>query len=171
MTVAHKVTVLTGASGSSYVGFTPAVGSLCTPAMNLEDGPAGVGDGLGNNTQLPAPVDVVATWDTSAERLYGQVIGAEQAAKGSSVDLGPTVSIVRDPRWGLAGDNNTNSTKVEVYTCNGTGAQVWHPQSDGALLNPQSGKCLDDTGSSTTPGTQVQIWSCTGAANQSWVQP
>jgi beta-glucosidase len=40
MTVAQKVTVLTGASGSSYVGFTPAVGALCNPAMNLEDGPA-----------------------------------------------------------------------------------------------------------------------------------
>jgi Fibronectin type III-like domain/Ricin-type beta-trefoil lectin domain len=53
----------------------------------------------------------------------------------------------------------------------GTGAQVWQPQSGGALLNPQSGKCLDDTGWSTTPGTRVQIWSCTGAANQSWVQP
>jgi beta-glucosidase len=102
MTVAQKVAVLTGASGSSYVGFIPAIGSLCIPAMNLEDGPAGVGDGMGNVTQLPAPVDVAATWDTSAERLYGQVIGAEQAAKGSSVDLGPTINIVRDPRWGRA---------------------------------------------------------------------
>ncbi len=46
MTAAQKVTVLTGASGSSYVGFTPAIGSLCIPAMNLEDGPAGVGDGI-----------------------------------------------------------------------------------------------------------------------------
>nr|WP_255528250.1 RICIN domain-containing protein [Streptacidiphilus sp. P02-A3a] len=45
------------------------------------------------------------------------------------------------------------------------------PQSDGALLNPQSGKCLDDTGWSTTAGTQTQIWSCTGGANQSWTQP
>jgi len=94
--------VLTGASGSSYVGFTPAIGALCIPAMNLEDGPAGVGDGMGSVTQLPAPVDVAATWDTSAERLYGQVVGAEQAAKGSSVDLGPTINIVRDPRWGRA---------------------------------------------------------------------
>ena len=34
-------------------------------------------------TQLPAPVDVAATWDTGAEIGYGQVIGAEQAAKGS----------------------------------------------------------------------------------------
>ena len=44
--MAQKVTVLTGASGSGYVGFTPAVGALCIPAMNLEDGPAGVGDGM-----------------------------------------------------------------------------------------------------------------------------
>ena len=74
---------MTGASGSSYVGFIPAIGSLCIPAMNLEDGPAGVGDGMSNVTQLPAPVDVAATWDTAAEQLYGQVIGAEQAAKGT----------------------------------------------------------------------------------------
>ena len=48
---------MTGASGSSYVGFTPAIGSLCIPALNLEDGPAGVGDGMTGVTQLPAPVD------------------------------------------------------------------------------------------------------------------
>jgi beta-glucosidase len=71
----------------------------------------------------------------------------------------------------VTGDNNTNGTAVEVYACNGTGAQVWDPQSDGALLNPESGSCLDDTGVSTTPGTQVQIWSCNGNANQSWTLP
>ncbi|HEY0934074.1 MAG TPA: glycoside hydrolase family 3 C-terminal domain-containing protein, partial [Trebonia sp.] len=66
------------------------------------DGPAGVGDGMSNVTQLPAPVGVAATWDTSAEQEYGHVIGAEQAAKGATVDLGPTINIVRDPRWGRA---------------------------------------------------------------------
>ncbi|HEY3953681.1 MAG TPA: glycoside hydrolase family 3 C-terminal domain-containing protein, partial [Streptosporangiaceae bacterium] len=102
MSLTQKVGLLTGAGGSSYVGFIPAIGSLCIPAMNLEDGPAGVGDGMTGVTQLPAPVDVAATWDTAAERSYGQVIGGEQAAKGSSVDLGPTINIVRDPRWGRA---------------------------------------------------------------------
>ncbi len=102
MSTTQKVSLLTGASGSSYVGFTPAIGSLCIPAMNLEDGPAGVGDGMSAVTQLPAPVDAAATWDTSAEQLYGQVIGSEQAAKGSTIDLGPTINIVRDPRWGRA---------------------------------------------------------------------
>jgi beta-glucosidase len=68
MTVAQKVSLATGASGSSYVGFIPAIGSLCIPAMNLQDGPAGVGDAMTGVTQLPAPVDVAATWDTSAEQ-------------------------------------------------------------------------------------------------------
>jgi beta-glucosidase len=102
MTVAQEVAMETGASGSSYVGFIPAIGSLCIPAINLEDGPAGVGDGMTNVTQLPAPVDIAATWDTAAETNYGQIIGAEQASKGTTIDLGPTINIVRDPRWGRA---------------------------------------------------------------------
>ena len=102
MTLAQDVELMTGSGGSSYVGFTPAIGSLCIPALNLQDGPAGVGDGLANVTQLPAPVDVAATWDTSAEQQYGQIIGAEQADKGTNIDLGPTINIVRDPRWGRA---------------------------------------------------------------------
>ncbi len=61
--------------------------------------------------------------------------------------------------------------EVDGYDGNGTGAQVWQPQSGGALYNPQSGKCLDDTGWSTTPGTQLQIGSCTGNANQRWALP
>ncbi len=101
MSLTQKVAMMTGAGGS-YVGNIPAISSLCVPAMNLEDGPAGVGDGMSNVTQLPAPVDVAATWDASAEQEYGHVIGAEQAAKGSTVDLGPTINIVRDPRWGRA---------------------------------------------------------------------
>ena len=102
MSLSQEIALMTGASGSSYVGETPAISSLCLPAMTLEDGPAGVGDGMSNVTQLPAPVDVAATWDTAAEQEYGHVIGAEQAAKGSTVDLGPTINIVRDPRWGRA---------------------------------------------------------------------
>ena len=30
-----------------------------------------------------------------------------------------------------------------------TGAQIWEPQSNGALYNPQSGRCLDDPGATT----------------------
>ncbi|WP_335982046.1 glycoside hydrolase family 3 C-terminal domain-containing protein [Streptomyces sp. CA2R106] len=100
MTNAQKVMLTTGTTGSNYGGFTPGIPSLCIPAMTLEDGPAGVADNENDVTQLPAPVSVASTWDTSAEQTYGQAIGAEQAAKGSTVDLGPTINIDRDPRWG-----------------------------------------------------------------------
>ncbi|MEV6008632.1 glycoside hydrolase family 3 C-terminal domain-containing protein [Streptomyces sp. NPDC051976] len=104
MTLDQKIALMSGSGGGRYAGSTPTISSLCIPAMNLDDGPAGVGDdtGITGATQLPAPVDVAATWDTSAEQTYGQVIGAEQAAKGATIDLGPTINIVRDPRWGRA---------------------------------------------------------------------
>ena len=63
-----------------------------------------------------------------------------------------------------------DGTTVDLYTCNGTGAQDWVPGANGSLINPNSGKCLDDTGWGGS-GTQVQIWDCTGNANQSWNLP
>ena len=135
MTLAQKVELMTGSGGSSYVGFTPAIGSLCIPSLNLQDGPAGVGDNLTNVTQLPAPVDVAATWDTSAEQEYGQIIGAEQAAKGTNIDLGPTINIVRDPRWGRAFESvgedpylngQLGAADIRGVQSTGTMAQVKH---------------------------------------------
>jgi beta-glucosidase len=135
MTLSQEITLMTGVSGSSYVGFTPAIGALCIPALNLEDGPAGVGDGMANVTQLPAPVDVAATWDTAAEQEYGSVIGAEQAAKGTTIDLGPTINIDRDPRWGRAFESigedpylngQLGAADIRGVQSTGTMAQVKH---------------------------------------------
>ena len=63
-----------------------------------------------------------------------------------------------------------DGTTVDLYTCNGTGAQDWTQGANGELVNPNSGKCLDDTGWGGS-GTQVQIWDCTGNANQEWNLP
>jgi len=41
-----------------------------------------------------------ATWDTALMGQYGQVIGSEEWGKGANTVLGPTINIVRDPRWG-----------------------------------------------------------------------
>ena len=68
------------------------------------------------------------------------------------------------------GAGTANGTTVDLYSCNGTGAQTWEPQSNGELLNPSSGKCLDDTGYGGS-GTQVQIWSCADTSNQQWSVP
>ena len=63
-----------------------------------------------------------------------------------------------------------DGTTVDLYPCNGTGAQTWQHQSNGEYLNPQSGRCLDDTGFGSS-GTQAQIWDCTDGANQQWSLP
>jgi glucosylceramidase len=70
----------------------------------------------------------------------------------------------------VAGAGTVNGTLVQLYTCNGTSAQTWQAQSNGELVNPNSGKCLDDTGFGGA-GTQVQIWACGGGTNQVWTLP
>jgi beta-glucosidase len=87
-------------SPNPYVFWMPGIASLCIPKLGEEDGPAGVADGLTGVTQLPAGVALAATWDPSLARAYGQVIGSEEAGKGADVNLGPTINIDRDPRWG-----------------------------------------------------------------------
>jgi beta-glucosidase len=101
MTLAQKISMMTGAGFSTqYVFETAAIPSLCIPAIGEEDGPLGVGDSNAGVTQMPSAVSVAATFDQSAATQYGQVVGSEQHAKGSMVDLGPTINIDRDPRWG-----------------------------------------------------------------------
>jgi beta-glucosidase len=64
-----------------------------------------------------------------------------------------------------------NDSKVQLYDCNATGAQVWQAQSNGSLVNPESGRCLDDPAATTTIGTQLQIYDCNGSNAQVWHLP
>jgi lysophospholipase L1-like esterase len=74
---------------------------------------------------------------------------------------------------GIAGkclDVNTgssaNGTKVQIWGCNNTAAQLWSARTDGTLR--ALGKCLDATGGGTANGTPVEIWDCNGGGNQVW---
>jgi len=60
MTLAQKIQLVHGASGP-YVGNIPGIPALCIPTIWLEDGPVGVGEGLGGVTQMPAAVAAAAT--------------------------------------------------------------------------------------------------------------
>jgi beta-glucosidase len=108
MTLANKITMVEGQGTSEpYVFYMAAQPALCIPAMGLEDGPNGVGDGLTGVTQLPAGVSLAATFDPALARQYGMVIGAESRGKGAAVNLGPTINIDRDPRWGRSFESFT----------------------------------------------------------------
>ena len=86
---------------------------------------------------------------------------------GGGGGTGPIVSGVSSS---LCADDNGGSTTagshIQIWTCNGTGAQNWTVASDGTLQ--VEGGCLDVTSSGTTAGTKVQYWTCNGTGAQQW---
>jgi chitinase len=66
----------------------------------------------------------------------------------------------------VAAASNANGTAVQLYDCNGTGAQSWTVASDGSLQ--ALGKCMDITAAGTANGTQVQLYDCNGTGAQQW---
>ena len=128
MTLDDKLSMLHNTTNCQYAGCTPSSFSGGTlPPLHLQDGPVGVGDGVGNVTLLPAPVAGAASWDTSLMKQYGQVLGSEQWGKGVNVALAPTVNIVRDPRWGRAfeslGEDPYLSGQIAAADINGIQSQ------------------------------------------------
>jgi non-reducing end alpha-L-arabinofuranosidase len=107
--------------------------------------------------------------------------GDDTGTNGAQAQLNTCDSAALDQRWvvnpdeslstvgaclDIMGNSTAVGTKVQLWTCNSAGGQKWVPQTNGSLVNPQSGLCLDDPGGRTTPGTQLQIYTCNGLAAQ-----
>ena len=131
----EEASLLSGDGSSNYIGQVNAIPDLCIPAINMEDGPSGVGDGNGGVTAFPDGENAAATWDPGLIEQEGAAMGAEFAGKGVNVSLGPTTNLVRDPRWGrtyetygedpyLAGQ--ITSAEVEGIQSQGVMAMVKH---------------------------------------------
>jgi hypothetical protein len=149
---------------------------------------------LTSNDAGAAPItDVWGSTTFGARSGPGPVTGYNSWClddKGSSTaDFNPlelyTCTGNPNQQWTLPGDGTVqvlgkcmdvlhsgtaDGTVVQLYHCNGGGAQQWAAQADGTLMNPQSGKCLDDPGFSLT-SPQLVIWDCNGGANQRWNLP
>jgi endoglucanase len=78
----------------------------------------------------------------------GQIVGR---ASGRCVDI--------------TGLNTANGTPLQLWGCTGNWNQRW-ALTNGAFVNPQSGKCLNVSG--TGNGTAVTLSTCTGATAQQW---
>jgi non-reducing end alpha-L-arabinofuranosidase len=176
-----------GVGGQKWV--QQANGSLLNPQSGLcLDDPSG---NTANGTQLQ-----IWTCNNESPQLFavngggmidgpgGQcadVAGDGVGSDGTVVQLWGCQSYAVDQHWyhnsngsletlgrclDIDGDGTAVGTKVELWDCNGVGGQVWQQQSNGALLNPQSGLCLDDPSDNTADGTQLQIYTCNGSAAQ-----
>jgi len=66
----------------------------------------------------------------------------------------------------VRGAATADGTQVQLYACNGTGAQSWTRTGQTLLA---LGKCLDVSGAGTADGTKIQLWTCNGTGAQNWV--
>jgi beta-glucosidase len=107
MTLEEKCSLLSGKGNFT----TKPIDRLDIPSMFLSDGPHGLrkqegtADHLGLNGSLPATCYPTAaalanSWDTELAEELGRHLGAEAAAQGVSVILGPGLNIKRSPLCG-----------------------------------------------------------------------
>src|SRR4051794_40023372 len=67
----------------------------------------------------------------------------------------------------VAGASNANGAHVQLFDCNGTGAQNWTVgNADNSIQ--ALGKCMDVAGASTADGAKVQLFDCNGTGAQKW---
>ncbi|GAA3448925.1 ricin-type beta-trefoil lectin domain protein [Dactylosporangium matsuzakiense] len=112
------------------------------------------------------------------------VSGDDTGGNGTPVQLWDCQTAARDQHWVLknngsiqtlgrcldvTGGSTAGGAKLELWDCNGTGAQQWRTTTNGTLVNPASGKCLDSPSGATGNGTRLQIWDCNGSGAQSFV--
>ncbi|HEV2372588.1 MAG TPA: ricin-type beta-trefoil lectin domain protein [Streptosporangiaceae bacterium] len=159
-------------NGATSSGGTMSVSYV---AAYQTGGNGGGGGGGGNPTGPITGYGGLCVDDRSADptnfnpiQIWG--CNGTNAQQWTVVAAGSTLHVLgkcMDIKYG----GTANGTTVDLYDCNNTAAQVFIPEPNGSLYNPQSNKCLDDTNWSTTWGTQLQIWDCTGNANQAWHLP
>jgi chitinase len=99
--------------------------------------------------------------------IFNQITGSSGGGGGGG---GTTTGQITGYQ-GLCLDDRSASTAnfnpIQVYTCNGSGAQDWTVNSNGSLA--VLGNCLDVAGAGTANGTLVDLYTCNGTGAQSWV--
>jgi len=88
------------------------------------------------------------------------------AMVGSTTRVGPVTSAASNKCLDISNSGTADGTKIQIWTCNGSGAQQWTIAGDGTLR--ALGKCLDVKGSGTANGTIAQLYTCNGTGAQVW---
>ncbi|MBO2446047.1 lectin [Actinomadura barringtoniae] len=130
-----------------------------------------------NNAYLPpsAALDggtLNLTLGTTANTSWGTAASSAPPSYPGTVTppppthTGPITSAIPGKCIDVANSGSANGTHVQLYTCNGTGAQTWTVGSNDTLS--ALGKCMDVASSGTANGTKVQLWECNGTGAQKW---
>lgn len=163
-------------------GFAPVIDQPDPSAAGMTIGAFDTSGGVSGGGSTGGGGTVTGNQITDAAGKCIDVAGDDTGANGTPVQLWDCQSGAGDQHWTYSGSTLrtlgrcmditggavADATKVQLYDCNGSGAQTWQARSDGSLFNPQSGKCLDDPNNNTTNGTQLQLWDCNSSAAQNW---
>jgi alpha-tubulin suppressor-like RCC1 family protein len=69
------------------------------------------------------------------------------------------------------GNGETNGTRIQIYDCNDTTAQMVEWAEDGSLVfrpNSSTVKCIDNANNSQANGNAIQLYDCNNSAAQKW---
>jgi glucosylceramidase len=144
----------TANSTVSNVAWQNPDGSKALVAYNGSGSTQSVKVNWGNESftyNLPAATSATFTWN-GTQGSGGAATGAVTGYGGKCMDVN--------------GASSADGTQVQLYTCNGSGAQQWTVGSDGTLT--ALGKCLDVASAGMANGTKVQLYTCNGTGSQQW---
>jgi glucosylceramidase len=130
-------------------------GSKSLIAFNTTGGSQSVRVNWGSQSfvyTLPTKTSATFTWSGSQSGGGGGTTGQITGLAGKCIDV--------------AGANSADGTAVQLYDCNGSGAQQWTRPGDGTLR--ALGKCLDVASGSTADGAVTQLYTCNGSGAQQW---
>ena len=110
-----------------------------------------IGDCASNGRFIYQPVNPILS-------NYGLQLTTTGGSGGSAL-VGPGGKCIDVPN-----SEFTDGKRLQIWTCNGTGAQRWTFSSDGTLR--AGGMCMDVAWGNTADGTAVQLANCSGNAAQ-----
>jgi hypothetical protein len=184
----HSTSCLNVTNGATANG-SPVSLATCNPASNGQQWVPRANQTLYNphsgrclyNVGSTTPGVQLVIQDCSASRLeawqlpydYPLVSSPVQAEYGLSCVLsvngcgGAPPEIVLNSCIDDLHSGTANGNVIDIYTCNGTGAQVISVTSDGALQ--VLGKCLATQGDGIAAGTLIVLWDCNGNSSEHWI--
>jgi len=83
MTLEEKIEMVHGELPAPYGFYNAPILRLGIPALTMADGPAGIRVARqdvneGKATAMPAPIGLAATWDLTAAKQYGDLLGRDR---------------------------------------------------------------------------------------------